>query len=549
MDHLWQSTAFALGAGALTVALRNNRADVRYWLWLIASLKFLLPFAMLVELGTHLMVPSAEPIAGASPAVVIQQAVQPFSAADPVLSVRESPIDWTPILATVWAAGCAAVLLLWTVRWRRIAAALKSAEPLAIAAPIPVLSTRSSLEPGLVGLRRPVLLLPAEIVSRLSAEEMAAIVAHEMCHFRRRDNLTAVAHMFVLTIFWFHPLMWWIGTRLMAERERACDEGVLDGGSDPQAYAEGILKVCKFYLHSPLMSASGVAGADLRRRVEMIMEHKGAQRLTLAQVALVIMTMSLMFVVPISAGFTTSSLREALSQLPAERDVTSRLAAQSRPRVAVPFDARRFDAFVGYYQAHAIIQVTREGDRFFTRLTLGGDETRMTPKPVIEIYPESSTKFFAKDVVAQYSFVHDASGQVTELVYHQSGLDRRFTRIDAATARNAEAEVANRVRRNQPAPGTEAALRRYILGIQEGYPNYGELAPGIAVRVRWTLPGAQKRFNAFGKLQSLRFKEVGSDGMDVYTATFSNADVEWWIAPLTDDGRITWSGFQAIAKR
>jgi bla regulator protein blaR1 len=47
-------------------------------------------------------------------------------------------------------------------------------------------------------------------------------------------------------LFWFHPLVWWIGARLMDERERACDEVVVELGNEPQTYAEGVLKVCQF---------------------------------------------------------------------------------------------------------------------------------------------------------------------------------------------------------------------------------------------------------------------------------------------------------------
>ena len=47
-------------------------------------------------------------------------------------------------------------------------------------------------------------------------------------------------------IFWFDPLVWWLGVRLVDERERACDEEVLELGSDRQVYAESILKTCEF---------------------------------------------------------------------------------------------------------------------------------------------------------------------------------------------------------------------------------------------------------------------------------------------------------------
>ena len=60
-NHLWQSTAFAVVAGLLTLALRKNHARARYWVWMAASMKFLLPFALLATIGSHLARPRAVP--------------------------------------------------------------------------------------------------------------------------------------------------------------------------------------------------------------------------------------------------------------------------------------------------------------------------------------------------------------------------------------------------------------------------------------------------------------------------------------------------------
>ena len=54
-NHLWQSTLFAVVAGLLTLMLRKNQARARYWLWMAASLKFLIPFSLLVGIGTHVI--------------------------------------------------------------------------------------------------------------------------------------------------------------------------------------------------------------------------------------------------------------------------------------------------------------------------------------------------------------------------------------------------------------------------------------------------------------------------------------------------------------
>src|SRR5580704_11131277 len=84
MTHLWQSTVFAGAAGLLTLAFRKNRAKVRFWLWLSASLKFFIPFALLMNLGSHVKwTPAAQQMASqiATPAVsfAVEYVVQPFS--------------------------------------------------------------------------------------------------------------------------------------------------------------------------------------------------------------------------------------------------------------------------------------------------------------------------------------------------------------------------------------------------------------------------------------------------------------------------------------
>lgn len=127
----------------------------------------------------------------------------------------------------LWIVGIIAVAAFWFSRWLKLRAALRTARDTAIAAPMPVKTAATLLEPGLVGILRPVLLLPEGIAENLSPAELQSIIAHEACHMRRRDNLTAALHMLVETIFWFWPPVWWLGTRLIAEREKACDEAVL----------------------------------------------------------------------------------------------------------------------------------------------------------------------------------------------------------------------------------------------------------------------------------------------------------------------------------
>ena len=300
-DHLWQSTLFAAAAGLLTLAFRKSRARARYWLWLAASVKFLIPFSLLVALGSRI----EWRVAPVGP----QQLELSYAIEQVSVSAVHAPLP--PIhhanmlpeaLLAVWALGFAAVFFRWFVRSRALRSARRSALLLETRGKMQILSSPALLEPGVLGIRRPVLLLPAGITERLTSAQLEAIFAHELCHVRRRDNLAAVIHMLVEAIFWFHPLVWWLGARLVAERERACDEEVLQSGRDPQVYAEGILTVCKHYLESPLACAAGVTGADLKHRIESIMTRRIGRELTLAGKLLLASAGALALGAPVAIG-------------------------------------------------------------------------------------------------------------------------------------------------------------------------------------------------------------------------------------------------------
>ena len=79
-----------------------------------------------------------------------------------------------------------------------------------ISRPLPLVVANASLEPGVFGIWRPVLLWPSSISARLTDAQIEAILAHELAHVRRRDNLAAALHMAVQSLFWFHPAVWWI---------------------------------------------------------------------------------------------------------------------------------------------------------------------------------------------------------------------------------------------------------------------------------------------------------------------------------------------------
>jgi len=94
-DHLWQSTAFAAAAGMLALALRENRAQLRYAVWLAASIKFLVPFSLLVSLGS-LVDWRAAPAVPAPVTSAIGQISQPFAKPFPAVVAPASAAPSTP---------------------------------------------------------------------------------------------------------------------------------------------------------------------------------------------------------------------------------------------------------------------------------------------------------------------------------------------------------------------------------------------------------------------------------------------------------------------
>jgi beta-lactamase regulating signal transducer with metallopeptidase domain len=288
-NHLWQSTLFAAVARLMTLALRKNRAQTRYWLWLAASVKFLIPFSILVAAGSHLGWHAAPaPMTQLPIPPIIEQVSQPFAAPVSIVTmpaaVQAPQATWLPaIFYAIWAIGFVTPLSSWWMQWRSFRAVLRTAAPLDLNIGMEVVASTAFAEPGVFGIRRPILLLPAGIISRLTPAQLEAIVAHELCHVRRRDNLATALHMTVEALFWFHPLVWWLGARLMEERECACDEEVLLRGSEPQVYAEGILKICELYPESRMPYVAGVTGANLKQRIEAIMSSRIGLKLTLAK--------------------------------------------------------------------------------------------------------------------------------------------------------------------------------------------------------------------------------------------------------------------------
>jgi beta-lactamase regulating signal transducer with metallopeptidase domain len=270
INHLWQSTLFCGGVWLITLMLRANSAALRHSIWLIASLKFLVPFSLLFAIGSYIGLPAVR-IAGQP--LMFGDALQSVSVlvapgAPRATETATNSIALIALLA-IWLAGALILGLRWLVTWRAADSIARAARPAPGALP-DTRVTEADIEPAVARVFHPVVLLPAALLGRLSAPQMNALLAHEHEHIARRDNLKANAHRVVETLFWFHPVVWWMGRQMLEERERACDEAVLESGHDRADYAGGILEVCRHCRARAPLYASAASG-DLTRRVRYIL--------------------------------------------------------------------------------------------------------------------------------------------------------------------------------------------------------------------------------------------------------------------------------------
>jgi len=361
-DHLWQSTLFATLIAIATVAFRNNRAAVRHALWLTASIKFLIPFAALVAIGEHTGLRSPLRLAPPTVSVVVDTVSQPFvqlatATQRPAASAHTGGHALGRVggagfalASLIWIAGSLAVLSAWIGRYRRLNAVARHAAPLAegdtvdalrrierlagVTRPIPLVVSKARLEPGVFGIVRPVLVWP-QTASQLHERQIDPILMHEVTHVRRHDNLLAALHMVVEALFWFHPIVWWIGARLIEERERACDEAVIGSGQPAEVYAEAILEACRLYIESPLPCVAGVTGSDLEQRIERIMREPSTAHLTLWKKAFLGSLATLPIATPIALGAIASTSRPDVLRTKPAFSLSAEAAGQAQPEFEV----------------------------------------------------------------------------------------------------------------------------------------------------------------------------------------------------------------------
>lgn len=232
LHFLWQGLALGLLAWVSLTLLRGAQARTRYG---VACVLLLLMVAAPVGTFLHLL-PRSQ--ASASVHLVVEGA-GPFGAAAPVpLGLRlEGLIPW---LLAGWVLGVALLTLrflgswVWVQRLRHRGAEPAPAEwhlvlsrlcrELKLTRTVRLLRSALVEVPTVLGWLRPVILLPACALAGLTPEQLGAVLAHELAHIRRGDFLVNLLQTAVEVLLFYHPAVWWLSSRIRAEREICCDD-------------------------------------------------------------------------------------------------------------------------------------------------------------------------------------------------------------------------------------------------------------------------------------------------------------------------------------
>ncbi|MBN2477271.1 MAG: M48 family metalloprotease, partial [Pirellulales bacterium] len=156
--------------------------------------------------------------------------------------------------------------------------------------------------PTVVGVLRPMVLLPLSAVSGLTTEQIEVLLAHELAHIRRYDHVVNILQRLIEAALFFHPAVWFISRRIRIEREHCCDDLVLAVGGQRFAYAESLVRMAELSRgsqRSPYGTAAAALGAvdrpsQLRLRILRLVSGNTGEQVRLLRPAVLGLCLFLM---------------------------------------------------------------------------------------------------------------------------------------------------------------------------------------------------------------------------------------------------------------
>jgi beta-lactamase regulating signal transducer with metallopeptidase domain len=284
----WQVLALLTCVWLVLKVARFKSPAQRYQIWLFALivLAALPPASLLVQ-----RLPEIRPSHAALNFVIDgpQQVVKRVSASGTPLAVAsKEPVRnlarklVCPVLFACWLMGSLFVLGRLMASQIRLRSMCRRALPISTDeldlpchnGQVRLLISDEVASPMLCGIFRPTIILPADIVEWSSALERQAMVQHELAHIERLDPLANLFQNALRTVLFFHPLFRYACNQLSLERELACDQHVLAGGTRAETYAEGLLKAAERGLKPNAGLAFLLTPQTLERRIEMIFRER-----------------------------------------------------------------------------------------------------------------------------------------------------------------------------------------------------------------------------------------------------------------------------------
>lgn len=125
--------------------------------------------------------------------------------------------------------------------------------------------------PMVVGVLRPLVLVPIGLMAGLSIKEVEAILAHELAHIRRHDYFVNLVQSLVEVVYFFHPALWWLSNRIRTEREHCCDDLAMAVCDDRLSLARALVRVAEFRHESSLVVAFASNKPLLLQRVRRVL--------------------------------------------------------------------------------------------------------------------------------------------------------------------------------------------------------------------------------------------------------------------------------------
>lgn len=158
--------------------------------------------------------------------------------------------------------------------WRNVFQAVKNR--MKIDRRVEVAFSSMIASPVLIGHFKPIVLLPLALVNQLTINQVEGIIAHELAHLRRYDFILNVVQLFIESIFYYHPAIWWLGQQIRSLREDCADDLALEHTNDSMTYARTLLRVAeqgKVSRQSLVMGLLGQNKKHLLTRIQRILQQ------------------------------------------------------------------------------------------------------------------------------------------------------------------------------------------------------------------------------------------------------------------------------------